>query len=49
MFQSGQLQPQARYGSIQSTVTAYALVGSGEEGQPGRATQDQPHLGDLVW
>ena len=36
-------------GSIRSTTwLGSALVGSGQEGQPGRAAQEQPHLGDPV-
>jgi hypothetical protein len=47
--QSGQLQPQARVRvDSQDDLVGFCPGRLGEEGQPGRAAQEQPHLGDLV-
>jgi hypothetical protein len=47
--QGGQLQPQARVRvDSQDDLVGFCPGRLGEEGQPGRAAQEQPHLGDLV-
>src|SRR5580700_10007107 len=47
--QSGQLQPQARVRvDSQDDLVGRCPGRLGEEGQPGRAAQEQPHLGDLA-
>jgi hypothetical protein len=47
--QSGQLQPQARVRvDPQDDLVRLCPGRLREEGQPGRAAQERPHLGDLV-